>query len=178
MSQNLSNPSIINEQTIGAYNYSGITINEQFRPLIGIDITLKNNLTARFQLKKSRTLSLSFSNNRLTETKSDEFVFGTGYRFDKVKLIIGKPIESDLNLSADISIRDNKTLFRDLDGAPPQPSTGQKTIAIKTSADYAISNNFTIRVFAEQNRNTPLVSNSYPTRNTNIGFSLRFTLTQ
>ena len=174
-----NNPHNLTSNTVSNYDYSNVSISEQFRPLIGVDITLLNNLTARFQIRKTRNLSLSFSNNRLTETKSEEYVFGTGYRFDNVKINLGRPLESDINVSADFTLRDNKTLLRDLeDDIPTQPSTGQKTMSIKLSADYAISNNFIVRIFYDHTRNTPLISNAYPTRNTNVGFSLRVALTQ
>ena len=166
------------------YDYSGVTISEQFRPLIGIDMTLKNNLMGRFEIKKMRNVSLSFSNNRLTEIQNNEIVIGSGYRFDKLPLTINnqrgeqRKMEGDLNLTGDVSFRDDKTILRDLAGnSPDQPSSGKNIISIKVSADYALSNKFNVRLFYDRIVNNPLISRSFPTRNTNIGFSVRFTLT-
>jgi cell surface protein SprA len=135
-------------------------------------------------MRKSRSITLSFSNNRLTEVKLDEWIFGTGYRIDKFELPIRtrsgsqKAIEGDLTLNGDLSIKDNKTILRDIDGVlPGEPSAGKKMITIGVSADYTLSSRFSTRVFFDKVINNPLISRSFPTRNTNIGFSVRFTLT-
>ncbi len=165
------------------YDFASVTISEQFRPIFGIDMGWKNNLTTRFELKKSRTLSLSFANSRLTEAKNDEIVLGVGYRFDKLPLTIRtggnqKELEGDLTLNTDFSIRNDITILRDLEGdTPDQPSTGKNIWSIKFSADYALSSRFNFRAFYDWVINNPLISRSFPTRNTNVGFSIRFTLT-
>ena len=49
------------------YDIAQVSINEQFSPLFKLDMTWKNSLLTRFEIKKSRMLSLSLSNNQLTE---------------------------------------------------------------------------------------------------------------
>lgn len=159
------------------------TINEQFSPLVNIDLNFKNSLTARVEIKKSRTLALSLSNNQITEVKSDELIIGLGYRFDEVQLIIRlggseRELKSDLNLRADLSIRDNKTIIRKLIEDVDQPTAGQRIVSIKTTADYVLSDRFNLSLFFERVVNNPFVASSYPTANTNFGFSIRFTLAQ
>ena len=63
-----------------------IVISEQFAPLIGLDMKLKNDMTLRADWKKSRNLAMSFIDNRLNETKTSEFVIGYGYRMKDVYL--------------------------------------------------------------------------------------------
>jgi cell surface protein SprA len=159
------------------------SINEQFNPLINLDITWKNNLTSSIEFKKARILSLSLTNNQLTEVLSNEVIFGAGYRFDDVQIIIrtgGRQQEfrSDLNIRADFSIRDNKTIMRRLVEAISEPTAGQRITSIKLSADYVLSDRFNLRLFYDRLVNKPFVALTFPTANTNFGFSIRFTLTQ
>ncbi|MBK7029933.1 MAG: hypothetical protein IPH45_12290, partial [Bacteroidales bacterium] len=162
-----------------------ITITEQFGPFLGIDATMKNSFMARIEYKKTRNLSLSFVNNQLTEMRSNEFVTGLGYRFKNVKFTVrslgtGKktPLKSDLNVKADVSIRDNKTVLRRIEQRDNQVSTGTRQISINTSADYMVGPKLNIRLFYEQTISKPHVSTQIPTSTTNAGVSMRFTLAQ
>ncbi|MEA3316330.1 MAG: cell surface protein SprA, partial [Bacteroidota bacterium] len=162
---------------------NSVSINEQFSPLINIDMTWKNNLTTRFEIKKTRTLTLSFANNQLSEIKSEELSFSVGYRFDDFNLIVDfgnnpENYKSDLNIRGNFSLRENKTILRKLAEGIDDITAGQKAIVIGVSADYMLSNRFTLRFFFDRNINEPFVSRSYPTSNTKIGFSFRFTLAQ
>ena len=56
-----------------------MNIMEQFAPLLGVDLTLKNNMSVKFEMKKDRNVSLSLANNQITEIKGSEWKFGTGY---------------------------------------------------------------------------------------------------
>ncbi len=160
-----------------------ITISEQFSPFLGIDMTFNNSLIAKFELKKSRNLSLSMANNQVTEVKSDEWVMGLGYRFKNVKFPIKlgkgkkKPV-SDINVRCDLSIRDNRTIIRKIVEGVNQPTAGQKLTTIKFSADYVLSPRFNIRAFYDRIITKPVISSSFPTDNTNAGIALRFTLAQ
>jgi cell surface protein SprA len=162
---------------------SSVSITEQFGPLISMDMNFKNSLSSKLEIRRNRNIILSLANNQLTETNSNELVVGAGYKFNNVQFIIKsaggeKKFKSDLNLRADLSIRDNKTIIRRLTDEPDQPSQGQNIVTIKISADYMLSDRFNLRMFYDRIVNTPLVSTSYPTANTNIGFSVRFTLAQ
>ncbi len=163
------------------YDIAQTTIVETFSPLIGVEATLKNSLTGKIEMKRSRTVSLSFANSQITEVKSNELVFGTGYRFKNVKFPInfgGKSrTKSDLNLKLDVSIRHDKTIIRQLDTDTNLPVAGMTVVSIKTSADYVISPRFNIRFFITDVINTPYVSTTFPTSNLNGGITLRFTLT-
>ncbi|HKL07237.1 MAG TPA: cell surface protein SprA [Bacteroidales bacterium] len=168
---------------IPQYQVNSITINEQFSPLINVDMTMNNNLTARFEMKKNRTVTLSFTNNQVTEVLSEEFGVSVGYRFDDFNLIFDfgnqqENFKSDLNIRGNFKIRDNKTILRKVVEDDELPSAGQKATIIGVSADYMLSNRLTLRLFYDQNISDPLIGNAYRTSNTDIGFSLRFTLTE
>jgi cell surface protein SprA len=161
-----------------------VSINEQFSPLINIDMSWQNNLTTRFEVKRSRSLALSLSNNQLNEVSSSEIVIGGGYRFNEVPLVFNLPgggqksFTSDLNLMADVSIRDNRTMIRKLVENIDQATAGQRVFKINITLDYALSSQFNLRLFFDRVMNDPIVSLAYRTANTNVGFSLRFTLAQ
>jgi cell surface protein SprA len=57
-------------------------------------------------------------------------------------------------------------------------TAGQDIISIKTSADYVIDQRLNVRAFYERVINNPVISTSFPSANTNLGVSLRFTLAQ
>jgi cell surface protein SprA len=63
-----------------------LLIQESFDPIIGIDVKTKNDLSFRFNYKKSRMLLLS--SKSLTETKSTELVVGFTYKLEDV--VFGK----------------------------------------------------------------------------------------
>jgi cell surface protein SprA len=181
----------LNNNYIAQYEFATVSITEQFSPLIGVDITMKNSLSTRVEIKKSRNLNLSLVNNQIMEIRSDELVVGVGYRFNEVPLVIRsaggqRDFESDLNVRADVSIRDNKTILRRLDAiidpiantSVNEASAGQNVVTIKFTADYVLSDRFNLRFFFDRVVNNPLVSTSFPTANTEVGFSVRFTLIQ
>ncbi len=165
------------------FDIAAVSLNEQFSPLINVDMIWKNGVTTRFEYKKARNLSLSLANNQLTEVNNSEFVVGSGYRFDEVQIIIRtggtqREFKSDLNLRADISIRDNKTIMRKIIEETNEPTAGQTIITLKFTADYVLSDRFNLRFFFDRIVNKPFVARTFPTYNTAFGFSLRFTLVQ
>jgi cell surface protein SprA len=162
-----------------------VSLTEQFSPLFSVDMTWNNSLISDIEIKKSRDLSLSFSNNQLTEISSSEIVVGLGYRIKNVvinvKALNGgkmKKLKSDLNIKSDVSIKTNRTTLRKLVENINQVSTGQRVISINTSAEYLINEKFTIKFFFDKIITNPFVSSQFPNATTNAGFSLRFTLTQ
>ena len=158
---------------------SQVTINEQFSPLFKIDMTWKNSLITKLEIKKSRVLSLSLANNQLTETTSNEYVIGTGYRIQDVKFSFfyagrGKKMSSDLDLKLDFNIRNNKTVIRKVIEDQQQLTMGQRTISIKFSADYVMSQRVNLKLFYDRVITNPFISTTFPGAITNAGFSLRF----
>jgi cell surface protein SprA len=169
---------------IQKYEINVVTISEQFSPLINVDMNWKNSLTTRFEWRKSRTVSLNLNSNQIADARINELIFGAGYRFDNLQIILRtsgggqRALKSDLNLRFDLSVRDNKTLARKLVENVNQPVVGQKIFTIGTTADYVLSDRFNLQIFADHNLNNPFVASTFPTSNTNFGFSLKFTLVQ
>ena len=186
--RDIGHPSSVNENGdfINEYDMTLLSISEQFSPLIKLDMTWNNSLLTNLEFKKSRNLSLSFVNNQLTEVSSNEYIIGLGYRIKNVKFSIKtlgskgtkKQMNSDINVKIDFSVRDNKTILRRLDQDIDQISSGQRVTSINFSADYMMSQKFTIRLYYDQILNRPHVASQYPNSTTSGGISLRFTLTQ
>jgi cell surface protein SprA len=165
------------------YEINVVTISEQFSPLINIDMNWKNSLTTRFEWKKSRTVTLNMTSNQIADARINELIFGAGYRFDNVQIILKtgggqRALKSDLNLRFDLSVRDNKTIARKLIEDVNQPVVGQRVFTLGATADYVLSDRFNLQIFADHSMNNPFVANTFPTSNTNFGFSLKFTLVQ
>ena len=173
----------IADNFISAYDFNSVSIMESFSPLINVDIMWMSDLTTRGEIKRTRSLQLAFANSQLTETFSNEYTVGVGYRFTQMDLIIKtkksqQAYSNDLNVRADFSYRKNLTVLRQLDEDKDQLTAGQSAFTIKTYADYMLSDRFQMRIFFDKIINTPFTSLSFPTSNTNIGVSFRFTLAQ
>lgn len=160
---------------------SQVTINEQFSPLFKIDMIWKNSLLTRIELKRSRVLALSLANNQLTETGSQEYIIGLGYRIKDVEFKIfsggrSKNASSDLDIKVDFNLVNNKTVIRKVIEDIEQITMGQQLIQIKFSTDYVVNQRLNIKIFYDRSITNPFVSTTFPSSITNIGFSLRFTL--
>ena len=170
-------------------------LQENFSPLLGVDMNFLNSLSARLDIKKTRNIMLGLGNLQMSENGTSEYNVGLGYVFNQVPLQIRtlggdiKRLQSDLKVNADFSIRDSKTLIRrigeiddetvqTINSLPVQASAGQNVMSVKLSADYKLSSNFTLTVFFDRIVNTPFVSTSYKNYNTNFGFSMKFMLVQ
>ena len=68
--------------------------------------------------------------------KGFEYIVGLGYRVQGLQLIFDggagqKQVSSDLDLRADVSIRNNKTIIRRIEEESNQPTSGQSLITLK-----------------------------------------------
>ncbi|MDR0430787.1 MAG: cell surface protein SprA [Tannerellaceae bacterium] len=165
------------------YDISSVSITDGFNPLIGLDGTLLNNITARAEYRTTRNLNLNISSYQLVESHTNEFIIGMGYKlteFNKVlKMRAAQNFSNDLNVRLDFSYRKMQSLIRKLEDATSQATSGNVAKTIQFSADYGISRALTLRAFYDLQINEPLVSSaSYPTSNSSYGVSIRFSLAQ
>ncbi len=159
---------------------SNANLTEQFSPLIRLDFEMKSSIKVLAEMKKDRTLSMSFDNNLMTELSGVEYIVGLGYRIKDVKIrsrlaenALGL-IKSDVNIRADVSLRNNKTIVRNLDYDNNQLGGGQKIISGKLTADYAFSKNLTTLFFFDYSFSKTVISTSFPITNIRSGFTLRY----
>jgi len=168
------------------YDLTQVTIQEQFAPLFGIDLSWNNDIMTRFEYKKSRTMTFSMANLQLTDLNTDEIVIGLGYKIKDVSFTVSSmggggrktKISSDLDIRVDFSIRKNRTVLRRVDQNIDQVSAGQRVFSINTSLDYMLSRSVTMSLFFDKIINNPFVSNQYPNSTTKGGISIRFSLAQ
>lgn len=159
--------------------YSNINLEEQFSPLIRLEFEMKNSIKVLAEIKKDRLLSLSFDNNLLTEIQGEEYTLGLGYRIKDLRIrskLAGAKqiIKSDLNMRADISVRDNKTIIRYLDLENNQVTAGQTIWGAKFTADYAFSKNLTGIFYFDYTFSDFAISTSFPQTSLRSGITLRY----
>ena len=184
-----------------------ITIQEQFAPLLGVDVMFTNQFQAKVEFVKQRTLSLSLIDFQLSETRSTEFSIGAGYRKKGLKLPFNIPLpkflrskeepaakevsagappakgsdsklQNEINFRFDFKVRDNVTVNYRLDQAATLPTGGSKEITFTPSIDYYLSSRVNLKLFFDQRRVTPYISSSAPIINTRAGVQIRISLAQ
>ena len=164
------------------FQVPNLTITEQLNPLLGFEASFKNNLTASFNFRKTRTVSLSLIDYQVSETKSTEYVVGLGYRKKGVRLpfpIFGvRRLKNDLNMKMDIGLRDDRTTNNYLAQQIDVTTRGQKVITISPSIDYIVNERLTLRFFYDRRQSIPYVSSAFPMTTTRAGVTLRFIFAQ
>jgi cell surface protein SprA len=180
-----------------------IQIEEQFSPLIGVDVRLKNDMSFKFEYKTSRTLRLELLSNRLQETKGTDFTAGFGYKIKNLKLGFLAPKKKgrskkpqqgdqqqpgrpggnrnqnqtgDFDITFDFSLRDDITTIHELVTDLEEPSRGNRTVSILPQATYQLNKQLSLRFFFDYRRNVPKTSQGYPTTNIRSGVTVRFSL--
>ena len=79
--------------SVGSYTLPSIptvSINESFSPLLGVDATFQNNLTAKMEYRTTRTLNLSMTSVQLNEALSKDWVVGVGYKIQDFNIFGAK----------------------------------------------------------------------------------------
>lgn len=159
---------------------SNVNLSENFSPLIRLDFEMKNSVKVLGEIRKDRTLNMSFDNNLLTEVKGNEYIVGLGYRIKDVTInsnLADNPtnvIRSDINIKTDFSYRRNETIIRYLDYDNNQLGGGQDIWSLRFTADYAFSKNLTAIFYYDHSFSKAVISTSYPLTNIRSGFTLRY----
>lgn len=166
------------------FDIGTVTLNESFQPLLGLNATLNNGLTLKSEYAHIRSVSLSMSSAQITENVSKNFTFGTGYKIADFNTKIGLPggkqkdVKHDLNMKLDITYKSQMALLRKINDAFSQATSGNTAWTIKFSADYQFSKALQFKLYYDRQMNTPLISTSYPTVNSDFGMTLSFSLTR
>ncbi len=185
-------PSFIDTTIAGNSNYipfflvPNITIQEQFAPLIGFDMTFTNQLNFKFEYVKQRQLSMSLIDYQLSEVRSTQYTFGGGFRKKGMNLPFkvpfskkdSKKLDNEMEFRLDFSVRDNVTSNSRLDQNSAFATNGSKEIAINPTISYYISNRINVKLYFDQRRVNPYISSSPPTVDTRAGVQVRISLAQ
>lgn len=194
-----------NPQPSSMYNISQVSINEAFSPLLGVDMTFLNNMTAKLEYRQTRVLSLSMTSIQINEALSKDWVIGMGYKindfmpFGGRKTVKGNRTNSknnnktkensstmrntgvnhDLNLRLDFSFRKQAAIVRDIASLTSSASSGNNALKLSFTADYTFNKLLTISFYYDRQTNSPLLSSSsYPTTTQDFGLSIKFSLTR
>ena len=190
------------------FNVSTVSINESFSPLLGIDVTFLNNMTAKLEYRQTRALTLSMTSVQVNEALSKDWVFGWGYRinnFNPFKSKMRRTVKSsrgnkqnnnennrqtstrtsnnssnnNLNLRLDLSYRKQAAITRDIATIMSNASSGNTAFKLSFSAEYTLSRLLSMSFYFDRQTNTPLLSSSsYPTTTQDFGLSIKFSLTR
>ena len=173
-----------------AYNVPSVSLNESFIPLFGVDMTLKNSMTVKAEYRTTRVLNLSMTSFQISETRSNDWVIGAGYKIQNFRLFgsgtsrkIKKAqrgrkkateqqqppaatqsrtssVNHDLNLRLDITYRRQAALVRDIATLTSTASSGNSALKASFMADYTLSRLLTLSAYYDLQTNTPLLSSS------------------
>src|ERR1017187_7411539 len=182
-------PSFI-DTTAGSNNYipfflvPNLTIQEQFAPLLGVDMTFTNQVSLKFDYTKQRQLSLSLVDYQLSEVRSTQYTFGGGFRKKGLKLPFkvpfskkdSKKLDNEINFRLDFKVTNNVTSNSQLDQASAFATSGSKEITISPTIDYYLNKKINIKLYFDQTRINPYISSSPPTVNTRAGVQIRISL--
>jgi cell surface protein SprA len=161
--------------------FTNVNLIEEFSPLIKVDMKMKNSVSFTGRINKDRGLTLNFNNNTITQIKGMEYVVGLGYRIKDLAMRFRfggdvTKLKGDLNLRADVSLRDNKTVIRAIDEDNNQVTGGQRLLSIKFFADYAINQNLTASFYFDQSASRYAISTTFPRQSISSGLSVRYLL--
>lgn len=160
---------------------SSATLIDEFNPLVKVEMKMKNSFSFKGEVKRDRTLTMNFNNSTLTDIKGTEYIVGLGYVFKDVKMktsFTGKKqtLKGDINVRADLSLRDNLTLVRSVDIDNNQISGGQKLFSLKLTADYILSSNLTASFYYNHQTSRYAISTTFPRQSINAGFNFIYNL--
>jgi cell surface protein SprA len=193
-------------QPSSMYNVSTVSINESFSPLLGVDATFQNDLTAKLEYRTTRVLNLSMTSVQINESRSNDWVIGLAYKLKDFNLFgssgnrkvrkaqNGKKsnqaqaantktsrsgVNHDLNMRLDVSFRKQASITRDIASRTSAASSGNSAMKVSFMADYTLSRLMTLSAYYDRQTNTPLLSSSsYPTTTHDFGLSIKFSLTR
>jgi cell surface protein SprA len=170
----------LNNDFLPLYQFSQVTIFEQFVPLLGASVRFKNSMTTNLEYRQSRALSLSMLNSQLAQQNERIIVFGFGYHTKNFHFpfgwLGGPGKDNDVNFKLDFSLRDNKTLIYRADVEDAEISSGAQNITVRPSVDYVINQRFNLNLFYDSNLTRPYTSQTFNTAFTNFGINLKLLL--
>jgi len=129
------------------YNVSTVSINESFSPLIGISMTFNNDLTAKLDFNKVRTLNLSMTSVALTENFSDDISLTMSYKVKDLNLFGAKSIQSNEGRKSKSKSKSKNKKDE------PQTNTNSRNTRNTVSHDLNMNVNFQYRMQNALNRN-------------------------
>ena len=174
-------------QPSSMYNVSTVSINESFSPLLGVDATFHNDLTAKVEYRRTRVLNLSMTSVQINESRSNDWVIGLAYKLRDFNLFgasgnrkikkaqtrksgkSGSSKSSDAGSSRNTSSRSgvNHDLNLRLDISFRQQAAITRDIATRTSAASSGNSALKVSFMADYTLSRLLTLSAYYDRQTN-----------
>ena len=156
-----------------------ISLVEQFSPLARIDIRLLNNVSFNTSFKKERRIDLAFTNNSVTDTRSDELTFGFGYILKDVKMktkISGKSktLKGNIVFKLDLSFKNGIIYIRNLETDDEEVTAGEKTYKIDFTAKYSLTKNINASMYFNLVNSKYAISTIFPRKSFSTGISFTY----
>lgn len=195
--------SATNAATLADYSVPTVSLNEAFSPLLGIDVSLHNDLSVKLEYRTTRIVSLSTTSVQINESRSNDWVLGMAYTISDFNLFgtagnrrvsraqrsqrqqpdsqksVKTGVNHDLSLRLDLSLRRQASLSRDIATATSAANSGNTALRLSFVADYTLSRLLTLSAYYDRQTNTPLLSSaSYPTTTHDFGVSLKVSLSR
>ena len=173
----------VNGNFVNPFTFSQVGYVEAFAPLVGVDVTMRNNIQLRAHYNRDRMFMLGLVNNTLTEDAGTDYVVGFGYIIKDFRLG-GAPVRrragagklnTDLNIRGDFQLRDNKTRISNILLNDSQITGGQRLFSIKVTADYNASQNLNLMLFYDQMMTKYKISTAFPLSTIRAGIRATFT---
>ncbi|QKJ33029.1 cell surface protein SprA [Mucilaginibacter mali] len=162
------------------YQFTQVTLLENFVPLIGVNARFKNGVTSNVEFRKSRALSLSLLNSQLAQQNENILTLMMGYTTTHFRFPFGwfsnVKLDNNMKFQLEAALRDNKTLIYRADLQSAEISSGQQNITMRPSVDYAINQRFNMTIFYDSNITKPYTSQTFNTSVTNFGVNLKLIL--
>ncbi len=121
------------------YNISTVSINEQFSPLLGVDVTLQNNMTVKLEYRTTRVLNLSMTSIQLNENRSNDWVIGLGYKINDFKLnLFGSGVSRKIKKAQNRKGADKSTQSNQSSQSNRSSSKGSINHALNMRLDFSL----------------------------------------
>jgi cell surface protein SprA len=164
------------------YVISQVLLTEQFAPLVGVNVRTKSRLTANFQYKTKRDLSLNISNAQITEMNTKDVSLELGFTKNNMKLPFKSEgrlivLKNDVTFRMNVTVSDTRTIQRKI-GELNTVTNGNINFQLRPNINYVVNQKLNVQLYFERTINEPQVSNSYRRATTRFGAQVRFSLAQ
>ena len=169
-------------QYIPVFSMSTITLQEQFRPLLGVEFRTQSKITARFEYNRDRSVALGLSNSQVAELFNQDLTMNIGFTKNNVPLPfkingVKKKLKNDMTMQLGLVFRDTRSIQRKFDGENV-PIAGNINFQLRPTIQYMVNNRLNFTFYLDRTFNDPLVSNSFYRSSTSGGIQLKFNLAE
>lgn len=167
---------------IPVFVMSTIKFEERFAPFIGFNAITKSKISLKIEYNQDRNVGLNLANSQVNELSNKDLTVGMG--FTRANMLVpfrvnGRRVRlpNDLKFSANLTIRDTRTIQRKLD-AETVVTQGFMNFQFRPQASYNVNKRLSVNVYFDKMFNNPFVSNSYYRSTIAAGFQVRFSLSE